>query len=116
MPETPAAPSRLKLLAGFAAVYLIWGSTYLAIRYAIETLPPFLMAGTRFFASGLILAGFLKLRRIPAPAPREWKGAMLVGVLLLVGGNGCVVWAEQWLPSGIAAVLIATTPFWMIFF
>lgn len=117
MSEAPAAPtvSRLGLYAAFAAVYLIWGSTYLAIHYAIQTLPPFLMAGARFFLSGLILAVGLLARGGPRPARADWRGAAIVGVLLLAGGNGSVVWAQQRVPSGVAAVLIATTPFWMIF-
>jgi len=116
MSESHSSPSRLGLWAGFAAVYLIWGSTYLAIRYAIQTLPPFLMAGGRFFLSGLILVVFLAVRREPLPPRRDWRGAFLVGVLLLVGGNGSVVWAEQRVPSGVTAMLIACTPFWMILF
>ncbi len=112
----PKKPSRWSLWLGFAAVYLIWGSTYLAIRYAIQTLPPFLMAGARFFLSGLILVACLAVKRVPLPPRRDWQGAFIVGVLLLVGGNGSVVWAEQRVPSGVTAMLIASTPFWMILF
>lgn len=117
MPEAPSTPSspRLGLYAAFAAVYLIWGSTYLAIHYAIQTLPPFLMAGARFSLSGLILALALLARGSPRPSRADWRGAAIVGVLLLAGGNGSVVWAQQRVPSGITAMLIATTPFWMIF-
>ncbi len=117
MPEAPSnpPPPRLGLYAAFTAVYLIWGSTYLAIHYAIQTLPPFLMAGARFFLSGLILALALLARGAPRPSRADWRGAAVVGVLLLAGGNGSVVWAQQRVPSGITAMLIATTPFWMIF-
>jgi len=117
MPDAPSTPtaSRFGLCAAFAAVYLIWGSTYLAIHYAIQTLPPFLMAGARFFLSGLILALALLARGGLRPVRADWRGAAIVGVLLLAGGNGSVVWAQQSVPSGITAMLIATTPFWMIF-
>jgi drug/metabolite transporter (DMT)-like permease len=94
-------------------VYLIWGSTYLAIRVAVETLPPFLMAGTRFLTAGAILYGALRLRGTPPPRAIEWRTAWIVGALLLVGGNGGVVWAEQRVPSGLAALIVAVMPCWM---
>ena len=112
--DAAAAPSRLTLVAAFAAVYLVWGSTYLAIRYAIETLPPFLMAGTRFLVAGSLLYGWSRLRGAARPARLQWQATAVVGALLLLGGNGGVVWAEQWVPSGVAAVLVATVPFWMV--
>lgn len=100
----------------FAAVYLIWGSTYLAIRIAIETLPPFLMAAIRFAIAGSALYAWARLRGAPRPTRVHWRSAFVVGGLLLMGGNGGVVWAEQTVPSGLTAVLIATVPLWMAAF
>jgi drug/metabolite transporter (DMT)-like permease len=96
------------------AVYLVWGSTYLAIRFAIETIPPFLSAGLRFLISGAILFTWQRLRGEPAPRKVEWGSASIIGLLLLVGGNGLLVWAEQRIPSGIASLFIATAPLWMV--
>ncbi len=112
--DDTGAPSRTRIMAAFAAVYLIWGSTYLAIRFAIETLPPFLMAGVRFTLAGALLYGFLRLRGAPRPERVHWRSAAIVGVLMLVGGNGGVTWAEQYVPSGIAALMIATVPLWIV--
>ena len=100
------------LYAAFLAVYIIWGSTYLAIRVAVETLPPFLMAATRFLFAGLLMFALLRVRRLPMPTRSQWLAALVSGNLLLVGGNGLVVWAEQTVPSGRAALVIATTPVW----
>jgi drug/metabolite transporter (DMT)-like permease len=105
---------RLYLILSLAALYTIWGSTYLAIRFAIETLPPFTMAGIRFLIAGAILYLFARLRGEGKPERRHWGGAALVGTLLLVGGNGGVVWAEQRIDSGLAALLVTTMPFWMV--
>jgi drug/metabolite transporter (DMT)-like permease len=105
---------RMRLIAAFAAVYVIWGSTYLAILFAIETLPPFLMAGVRFLIAGALLYGWMRLRGAPRPSGVHWRSATIVGGLLLLGGNGAVVWAEQWVPSGVAALLVATVAFWMV--
>jgi drug/metabolite transporter (DMT)-like permease len=99
-----------KIITAFAAVYLIWGSTYLAIRYAVETLPPFTMAGARFLLSGGVLYAWARLRGAAAPIPRQWSSALLGGALLLLIGNGGVVWAAQLLPSGLTALLIGTEP------
>jgi drug/metabolite transporter (DMT)-like permease len=109
-----AMPSRGSVIAAFATVYLIWGSTYLAIRWAIDTLPPFWMAGTRFLIAGAILYIGLRLRGTPRPASMYWGPTALIGALLLLGGNGGVVWAEQLVPSGLTALLIATVPLWMV--
>jgi len=116
--DTIAAPRYLVVLA-FAAVYLIWGSTYLGIRYAIETIPPFLMGGLRHFSAGCILMlGLRCFSRSPFyfGTPREWRDAAIVGFLLLVCGNGGVTWAEQYVPSGITALMVAVVPLWMILF
>jgi drug/metabolite transporter (DMT)-like permease len=108
------APSRAGVVAAFAAVYLLWGSTYLAILFAIETLPPFWMAATRFLTAGGLLYAWARWRGEPAPRPVHWRSATVVGLLLLLGGNGGVVWAEQRVPSGLAALLVATVPLWMV--
>ncbi len=108
-------PSRSAVLAAFGAVYLIWGSTYLAIRIALETMPPFLMASSRFLVAGGLLYAWSRSRgRAPAPTRSEWRVATVVGGLLLLGGNGAVVWAEQFVPSGMVALLVATVPLFMV--
>lgn len=104
----------LRLVAAFSVVYLIWGSTYLAIRIAIETLPPFVMAGVRFVIAGALLYGWTYWRGTPRPQPVHWRSAVIIGGLLLMGGNGGVVWAEQTIPSGLTALLAATVPLWMV--
>jgi drug/metabolite transporter (DMT)-like permease len=106
---------RARLLTAFAAVYLVWGSTYLAIRFAVETLPPLLMAGSRFVISGAILLAWARFREGAAPPLRtEWRTGFISGSLLLLGGNGGVAWAEQRVPSGVAALLVAVVPLWMV--
>src|SRR5262249_30801403 len=108
-------PSRAIIILAFAAVYLIWGSTYLAIRYAIETLPPFLMAATRFLSAGVILFVWARLRGERAQLSfAQWHRALLIGALLLLCGNGGVTWAEQYITSGLAALLVATEPLWVV--
>lgn len=102
------------MIAAFAAVYVIWGSTYLAIYYAIQTLPPFLMASARFLVAGGLLYGWSLTRAPRRPTRAEWRAAFIIGALLLLGGNGAVVWAEQMVPSGVAALLVAITPCWMV--
>lgn len=112
---TPAnRPPTLGLILAFAAVYLVWGSTYLAIRFAIQTIPPFLMAGIRFTCAGAVLYGWCRWRQIPTPTAAQWVSALIVGGLMLTAGNGLVVWAELRVPSGIAALIVATSPFWMV--
>jgi drug/metabolite transporter (DMT)-like permease len=108
-----AATPRIRILAAFAAVYSLWGSTYLAMRYADESLPPFLMAGTRFLVAGALLYGWLRLRGATRPSRVHWRSALIVGALLLLGGNGMVAWSELVLPSSLAALLISTVPIWL---
>jgi len=103
----------MKVAAAFATVYLAWGSTYLAIRYAIETLPPLLMAGVRHLVAGAILYGVARALGAPRPSPRHLLPAAAIGALLLVGGNGGTVLAERHLASGFAALLAASTPLWI---
>jgi drug/metabolite transporter (DMT)-like permease len=109
-----AHPSRAKILLAFAAVYLIWGSTYLAIRYAVQTIPPFFMAGCRFAMAGATLYLLTRAGGATPPSRRDWAGAAILGALLLVSGNGGLSWAEQRVPSGLAALLLATIPIWMV--
>lgn len=109
--------SVIRLVAAFAAVYVIWGSTYLAIKYAIETIPTFLMAGFRFVTAGAILYGIARLSPgYEKPKLVHWRTALIVGTLLLVIGNGGVVMAEHYIPSSLAALLVATEPFWIVLF
>ena len=103
-----------KVILAFAAVYVIWGSTYLGIRFAVETIPPFLMAGARFGFAGAVLYAWLRLRGAPAPTRRQWRETAIVGALLIGGGNGAVSWAEQTVPSGLTALIIALTPLWFV--
>ncbi len=105
---------RLRIWIALLAIYLIWGSTYLAIRYAVESIPPFLMAGTRFLIAGILLYTWRRLAGDRAPTARQWRSTAIIGLLLLLGGNGLVSWAEQTVPSGIAALLIGTIPLWMV--
>ena len=112
----PSRCSPLALIAGMLVIYVVWGSTYLAIRWGVETMPPLLMAGTRFLLAGGILYAWLRLKGAPRPAMADWRSALFLGSLLLLGGNGLVTWAEQWLPSGVAALIITTTPLWMMLF
>jgi len=98
------------------SVYIVWGSTYLAIRFAVQTMPPFLMAATRFLIAGVVLFVFRRARGDAAPSDGEWRSAAIIGLLLLLGGNGGVVWAEQRVNSGHAALMIGATPLWMVLF
>lgn len=113
-------PSRLLMLAAFGAVYIIWGSTYLGIKYAIETLPPFLMAGARFLIAGAALYGAARLgfgdseTRRERPLLSHWRSAAVVGVLLFLCGNGGVTWAEGYITSSLAALLVASEPLWIV--
>lgn len=114
MNTTINQPKLMHVILGFAAVYIIWGSTYLGIAYAIDTMPPFLMTSIRFLCSGGILLLIAKLKKISIPPRREIINASISGVLLLVGGNMSVVWAEQYIPSSIAAIVIASLPIWLV--
>ena len=105
-----ARPSTLSVVAAFAAVYVLWGSTYLGIRFSIETLPPFFTQGVRFFLAGVLLYAWARARGVAAPTRSEWGGAAITGPLLFVGGTGGVVWAEKYIPSGVAALVVATEP------
>lgn len=104
---------KAKIWLAMAAVYVVWGSTYLAIRFAVESMPPFLMAATRFLVAGGILYAWRRSSGDPRPTRVEWRSAAIVGLLLLLGGNGNVVWAEQRVASGVAALIVGSAPLWM---
>lgn len=114
MTRSSAHASRAKILLAFGAVYIIWGSTYLAIRYAVGTIPPFFMAGCRFVIAGAALYLLTRAGGAASPSRRHWAGAAILGTLFLVSGNGALCWAERRVPSGLAALLMATIPFWMV--
>lgn len=105
---------RLRLILAFAAVYVIWGSTYLGIRLAIATIPPFLMAAARFVVAGAILVVWARARGARMPTRVEWRTAAVIGFLLLLGGNGGVVWAEQRVTSSLTALIVAAEPLWVV--
>jgi drug/metabolite transporter (DMT)-like permease len=107
---------KTKVWIALVALYIVWGSTYLAIRFSVETIPPFLHAALRFLISGAILFIWRRAAGDPAPTPGNWKSTAIVGTALLLGGNGFVAWAEQSVPSGIAALMISTSPFWLVLF
>lgn len=104
---------RVRVAIALGAVYIIWGSTYLAIRVGLETMPPFLMAGVRFLVAGGLLYAWMRWRGVPKPERVHWRSATIVGAGLLLGGNGGVCWAEQRVPSGLTALIIGTMPLWM---
>lgn len=112
MPPESVVPSRLKLVSAFAAVYLIWGSTYLAIAFAIQTIPPLLMAGLRFIVAGGGMYLWARLRGGGQPRLAQWGWAYLLGALFFLVGNGSVVWVEQRLPSGLTALIVAMVSVW----
>ena len=107
---------KTKLWTALIALYIVWGSTYLAIRFSVETIPPFLHASLRFLVSGAILFLWRHMAGDPAPTASNWKSTAIVGTLLLLGGNGLVALAEKTVPSGIAALMISTSPFWLVMF
>ena len=115
---TPALDSSPRQLSraywAWIAVCLSWGTTFLATRVAIESIPPFAMAGPRHLIAGVVLAVILRARGIPLPSTDSWGGHALLGLLMIGFGNGCLVWAQQFVPSGVAAVLVSVIPFWMI--
>ncbi len=104
---------RVKLVAAFAAIYLLWGSNFLAIRYAAEAMPPFLMMAVRSLTAGALLFAWARLRDGALPAPGHWPAAAAVGTLLFLGCHGLLAWAEQTVPSGVAALVLATIPLWL---
>jgi drug/metabolite transporter (DMT)-like permease len=108
--QPEARPATWKILLAFSMIYFVWGSTFLAIRVGVHEVPPFLLAAMRFFTAGLVMYAWLRLKGTPAPIPREWMAASVLGALIFLVDYGCLFWAEQRVPSGIAAVVLATTP------
>jgi len=108
--ETAARPPAWKILLAFAVIYFVWGSTFLAIRVGVHEVPPFLLAAARFLVSGVVLFGWMRLKGTPSPSGAQWAGATLLGALIFLVDYGCLFWAEQRVPSGIAAVVLATIP------
>jgi len=108
--EASAHPSRWKILLAFAIIYLVWGSTFLAIRVGVREVPPFLLAGMRFWVAGIVLYAWMRVKGIASPTRREWAAASFLAVLIFVLDYGLLFWAEKRVPSGIAAVMMATIP------
>ena len=111
---TPAKSLTLGVVIALGLVYVIWGSTYLGIRFADQSIPPLLMGGVRFLIAGVLLYTWCRVRGVPVPRWREWRSTGIVGLCLLAGGNGTVIVVEQKVPSGIAALLVALVPLWMV--
>ena len=114
---TPGSATRVSsasVVLAFAAIYLIWGSTYLAIRYAVETIPPLLMMAARHFTAGIALYAWLRFRGTPAPLRIHWRNAAIAGGFFFLGSHGTLAWAEQKVPSGLAALLCATLPLFIV--
>ncbi|WP_438481152.1 EamA family transporter [Oleiharenicola lentus] len=108
------APSRAAIIAGFAAIYLIWGSTYLGIRVAVETIPPFLMIGTRYFVAGLIITAIIAVQRGFRAKAHQWRDNAIIGGFLCLGGTGLVSWSEQKIPSGITTLIVSISPLFIV--
>src|SRR5579864_3983031 len=107
-------PRRIEIVAAFAALYVIWGSTYLAIFFAIQSIPPFLMAGTRFFVAGVIMLGIARLQGPLKSTWSDWRTSLIIGACLLLGGNGGVTISEKFVETGLASLIVATVPIYMI--
>ncbi|PTY08629.1 hypothetical protein DB347_03365 [Opitutaceae bacterium EW11] len=114
MTATEKKPATSAVILAFATIYVVWGSTYLGIRVAVETIPPFAMASLRFAAAGAILLAALRFQGAAWPTPRQWRDNAVIGAFLLLGGNGLVAWAEQTVPSGVTALLIGVQPVFMV--
>src|SRR5579864_6513404 len=111
--DASSHPAKWKVLLAFGIIYLVWGSTFLAIRVGVREVPPFLLAGMRFVVAGLALYAWLRAKGTPSPTKREWVSATLLAILIFVLDYGLLFWAEQKVPSGIAAVMMATIPAFM---
>lgn len=113
-PAAVAKRNRTRILLAFAAVYLIWGSTYLFIKWSIVTIPPFLLGGTRFIVAGVILYAIARMRGAAKPTASDWRFGAVTGILMLALGNGGVVYAQQTVPSGVSALVVSTVPIWIV--
>jgi drug/metabolite transporter (DMT)-like permease len=111
--ETGLRPSRWKILMAFAIIYLVWGSTFLAIRIGVREVPPFLLAGVRFFAAGIVLYAWMRVKGTPSPTRRQWTAISFLAVLIFVFDYGLIFWAEKRVASGVTAVMMATIPVFM---
>src|SRR5689334_21267134 len=111
-----ASSKRVRIILAFAAIYLIWGSTYLGILFAIQSIPPFLMAGSRFIIAGLIMFAIARLQGPLRSTWREWRASLIVGACLLLGGNGGVTFSEKFIDSGLASLIVATVPIYIVLF
>src|SRR5947207_3283871 len=107
-------PRKIRIVIAFAALYLIWGSTYLGIRFAIETIPPFLMAGTRFLIAGLIMYAIAWSQGIGKSSWANWRTSLIIGACLLLGGNGGVTISEKYIDSGLAAIIVTIVPIYIV--
>ncbi len=107
-------PAQALVIAAFAALYIIWGSTYLAIVIAVKNIPPFLMIGARFFIAGFILYIWCRINKQPTPPLKSVASISFAGLLILFFGNGSLVWVEQYIPTGLAAIIVATVPLWFV--
>jgi drug/metabolite transporter (DMT)-like permease len=114
MTPAEASRNRTRIILAFAAVYVIWGSTYLFIKYAIESVPPFMMGAARFTAAGALLYALARWRGAKAPDAHDWRSAAITGVLMLGLGNGAVMWAELTVPTGVVALIVSTVPIWIV--
>ncbi|HJQ20581.1 MAG TPA: EamA family transporter, partial [Gemmatimonadaceae bacterium] len=114
MSPADIARNRSRVLLAFATVYTIWGSTYLAIKYAVMSIPPFVAGAGRFLVSGAVLYAIASVRGAPRPTAAQVRTAAITGVLMLAFGNGAVMWSELSVPSGIAALIVAAVPLWMV--
>jgi drug/metabolite transporter (DMT)-like permease len=106
--------TKISIWIGMLIIYVVWSSTYLAIRFAVESFPPFIMAAARFLIAGIILYGFRRIKGDAPPRRLEWRSTAIIGLFLLLGGNGGVSWAEQRVVSSIAALLVGSTPLWIV--
>ena len=111
--EATSKPATWKVLIAFATIYLVWGSTFFAIRVGVREVPPFLLAGVRFLIAGIVLYGWVRAKGTPSPTGREWGAAALLAILIFVLDYGLVFWSERRVPSGIAAVMLAMIPVFM---
>lgn len=109
-----AQPATLRIVVGFAIVYLVWGSTFLALKFALGTLPPFFVAGLRNTTAGTALFSWAMLTGASSPTRHQWRQAAVVGALFFLGNQGGIAWAQQQVPSGLASVLVATVPLWIV--
>jgi len=112
--DTSPPATRLQFILAFGVIYVVWGSTYLAIRVAIDTIPPFVLGAVRFLLAGSLLYAWSRWRGAPKPSALQWRNSAIVGALLLFVGNGAVSWAEQRVSSGMTSLLVATVPLWLV--